>query len=109
MNSLREQVKIKFEKPLFTRTIYGNAFANRKGSEEVGALDNEGKHSYRAAKPIGDLEKIKDVPLKFAGISSNGLNFAGHGDKRLPTPNKITYETLFSSNGRFYDQTAYGE
>lgn len=113
MGSLRESVKIKFEKPLFTRTNYGSFFINPKGSEKVGAsnLDDEGKNVdvFRRTKPLGELEKFKDVPLKFSGISSSGLNYAGYGEKRLPTPNRLTYQTSFVGHGKFYGQTAYGE
>ena len=102
-------MKIKFEKPLFTRTMYGNAFENRKGSDKVGALDDDGRNmdSFRRTRPIGDLEKSAEVPLKFVSQSSNGINFTGIGKKRLPTPNKMIYEPLRPGNGKFYAETAY--
>ena len=38
----REQLKVPFEPPRNFSTIYNQSFANRKGSEEVGALTKDG-------------------------------------------------------------------
>ena len=75
--TLRDSVKIPFEKPHMLKTHNSGQFANRKGSELVGSLSNEGLHEegFRAAKPIGDLEKFQDITLKFFAESHNKVNF----------------------------------
>ena len=92
--------------------MYGNAFMNRKGTEQVGAINMEGINvdAFRREKPIGDLEKFKDVPIKFETVSANTLSFVGIGKQRLPTPNRLKHEGgLFGGTTKFSAQTAYGE
>ena len=110
-SSLIEQLKIPFEKPLFTKTMYANAFMNHKGSDQVGATDAMGRNpaGFRHVAPIGDLEMFKNMSPKFTGQTSSKIDFAGYGGKRLPTPNRRTYQSITTGNGKFYGKSAYGE
>ena len=67
--NLREMLRINQEKPLFTKTMYGNAFMNRKGSDVVGALDAEGRNpdGLRRVAPLGEIEMLKETPSRFVG------------------------------------------
>ena len=82
------------------------------GSEKVGAADSLGRipKDFRRVAPVGDLEKLKSISAKFTTSgTSNQADFSGQGSKRLPTPNRRTYDSITTGKGRFYGQTAYGE
>ena len=91
--------------------MYGDAFMNRKGSNEVGAADALGRipEGFRRVAPIGDLEKLKELPVKFTGHTMKQMDYTGYDGKRLPTPNRRQRSVITTGIGKFYGRTAYGE
>ena len=58
-------------------TMYTDCYADRKGTEEVGALTKEGNSTQPIRKaPKGQYEDFRgDIKVKLASGTSNGMTF----------------------------------
>jgi len=74
---IRKEVKVPYSPPHRFETIYNDNFADKKGSEEVGALSKEGNTTQPIRKaPKGQYEDMKgDIKVKLASGTSNAMNY----------------------------------
>jgi len=104
----RNDLRIPYEPPRSFSTMYSNSFANRKGSDDVGALTKEGKMTQARLKaPKGEVEfAAEGIKKKFYGETWNRMEYMAH--PKLPTPNIKARQTVHTGFGQFYGETSYG-
>ena len=46
--------------------MYGGLFVDKKGTDEVGSMDIEGRKATTIRKaPVGEYENFRPIPIKF--------------------------------------------
>ena len=107
-STIRQEVKVPYSPPHHFDTIYTDQFADRKGTEEVGAMTKEGNSTQPTRKaPVGELEGNRgDIKVRMASGTSNNMTYQAY--KKLPDANMRKYVNLTTGFGKFYGQTAYG-
>ena len=75
--TIRQEVKVPYSPPHHFDTIYTDQFADRKGTQEVGAMTKEGNSTQPTRKaPIGVLEGDRgDIKVRMASGTSNNLTY----------------------------------
>ena len=106
--TIRQEVKVPYSPPQNYDTIYSDQFADRKGSEEVGASTKDGFSTQPTVKaPKGMFENDRgEIKVRMSSGTSNNLNYQAY--KKLPEANMRKYVNLTTGFGKFYGQTAYG-